>query len=86
MANYAIVKDSVVINTCAWDGVTFWEPPAGSESVELLQGVTAGVGYEYINGQFIAPPQPDPIPAEPEDPLAALTYEQKQALIALLKV
>lgn len=84
MANYAIVENTKVINTCAWDGLTEWSPPEGTQAIEIPEGVIAGTGYDYINGQFIAPPLPDPLPAEPEDPLAALTIEQKQALVDLL--
>jgi len=81
MANYAIIKDNKVINTCVWDGVTEWQPPEGSEVVVLPENV--GIGYEYNNGQFIAPAPVISQPVE-EDPLANLTTEQIQTLIALL--
>lgn len=59
MANYAIIQDNKVINTCAWDGVTPWTPPKDTQAVEILDGIVAGVGYDYIDGQFIAPaPKP----------------------------
>lgn len=64
MANYAIVQDNKVINTCAWDGVTPWTPPEGTQAVEIPEGVVAGVGYSYIDGQFIAPV---PTPISPAD-------------------
>lgn len=64
MANYAIVENSVVTNTCAWDGVTPWQPPVGTQAVLIQEGVTAGVGYHYINGEFI---QPAPQPVTPAD-------------------
>ena len=56
MANYAIIKDNKVINTCAWDGITEWQPPEGTEAVIIQDGVVAGMGYDYIDGRFIAPP------------------------------
>jgi len=58
MANYAIIQDNKVINTCAWDGVTLWQPPEGTEAVIIPEGVVAGTGYDYVDGQFIAPPPP----------------------------
>ena len=58
MANYAIIQDNKVINTCAWDGVTEWQPPEGTEAVIIPDGAVAGMGYDYIDGQFIAPPPP----------------------------
>ena len=58
MANYAIVENNKVINTCAWDGVAPWSPPEGAEAVIIPNGTVVGVGYGYINGQFIAPPAP----------------------------
>lgn len=62
MANYAIVKDNKVVNTCAWDGITEWTPPENTQAVEIPDDVVAGVGYDYIDGQFIAP-VPKPISA-----------------------
>lgn len=85
MANYAIVENTKVINTCTWDGVSEWSPPEGTQAIEIQQGIIAGVGYDYIGGQFIAPPAPESLPVEQEDPLASLTPEQKQALVDLLK-
>lgn len=55
MSNYAIIKNALVINTCVWDGTSDWTPPEGTTAVEIPIDTTAGVGYHYINGQFIAP-------------------------------
>lgn len=62
MANYAIVENNKVVNTCEWDGVTSWTPPEGAQAIEIPEGVVAGIGYDYIDGQFIAP-VPKPISA-----------------------
>ena len=64
MANYAIVENGKVINSCAWDGVTPWQPPEGTQAIEIPEGVVAGVGYFYINGKFVAPPPPVITPAD----------------------
>lgn len=85
MANYAIVENNKVINTCAWDGIAHWQPPAGSVAVEIPEGIVAGVGYSYVDGQFIAPAPIETVEQPEEDLLASLTTEQKQALIAMLK-
>lgn len=81
MAKYAIIKNNIVINSCVWDGLTEWQPTEGDQVVEMPENV--GIGYEYNNGQFIPPAQVITQPVE-EDPLANLTTEQIQALIALL--
>ena len=55
MSNYAIVENTLVINTCVWDGSSDWNPPEGTVAVQIPIDTTAGVGYHYIDGQFIAP-------------------------------
>lgn len=57
MALYAIVEDAtgVVVNIVVWDGVTPWEPPAGTTVVEDVDGV-AWIGGTYVDGEFA--PQP----------------------------
>lgn len=62
MANYAIVKNNVVENTCSWDGVSEWQPPAGTQAIAIPANESAGPGYGYVNGHFVAPP-PKPITA-----------------------
>lgn len=55
MSNYAIVENTLVINTCVWDGTSDWTPPEGTTAVQIPVDSVAGVGYSYIDGQFIAP-------------------------------
>ena len=55
MSNYAIIENNLVINTCVWDGSSDWNPPEGTTAVEIPIDTVAGVGYHYIDGQFIAP-------------------------------
>jgi len=54
MAQYALVKDNVVINVILWDGVTDYAPPDG---VVLVQSDTCGCGnlYNLETGEFSAP-------------------------------
>lgn len=56
--NYAIIENTLVVNTAVAD-------PEYAQSqgwVELTGG--AGVGWTYVDGQFIAPPVPTPTPEE----------------------
>jgi len=57
MKNYAIIDSTgTVINVVLWNGNADWQPPAGCQAVEL-QG-SAGIGWTFDNGAFIAPPDP----------------------------
>lgn len=68
---YAILNsEGRCINRILWDGISPWRPPAGYTAVPDPDN-------EYSVWQE---PQ-----AEPEDPLTALTPEQKAALLALLQ-
>lgn len=56
--NYAIIENGLVVNAAVA------EPEyAQSQGWVELTG-DAGIGWSYINGQFIAPPQPQPTPEE----------------------
>ena len=50
---YAVVTDGTVTNVVVWDGDTPWTPPAGSEAVRVEEGVPAGIGWEYLDGEFV---------------------------------
>lgn len=58
--NHAVIDMATnkVINTSLWDGVTDWSPGEGLIAVEAPEGV--GIGWSYIDGQFIAPPAAPP--------------------------
>jgi hypothetical protein len=61
MIRYAEVKDGKVINTVVWDGVTKLADNSKAQMVLLPtyvdeRGVirhTAGIGWDYIDGEFI---------------------------------
>lgn len=59
---YAIISQSQVVNIVEWDGTASWQPPEGCQAVPLTEG---GIGWSYINGQFVPPPEPEPEPEEP---------------------
>lgn len=61
---YAIIDGINVVNIIDYD-TTPSNPPSGFESpIIAVQSDTAQIGWEYINGVFIAPPVPAPTPEE----------------------
>lgn len=56
---YAHIVDGKVVNVSVWDGESEWTPV--EEVVEIPEGVTAGIGWDYIDGEFVDNrPQPEP--------------------------
>lgn len=53
---YAVINSdtNIVENVIIWDGVAPWTPPAGCY-VEPVGDSGAGIGWSYIDGQFVAP-------------------------------
>ena len=49
MANYAVVKDNVVLNLVEWDGVTEYSVPEGDF---ILSDGNAYIGGAYDGGEF----------------------------------
>ena len=61
MSTYAIIDaTTTVINIVVWDGLPPWTPPSGCIAVVIPTGSNAGIGWTYVNGEFIAPPEPKP--------------------------
>jgi hypothetical protein len=60
---YAIINQDQVVNIVEWDGTTTWQPPEGCQAVLLTEG---GIGWSYIDGQFVPPPEPEEV-EEPEN-------------------
>ena len=64
LQNYAIIDGVNVINIIQYDAQPS-NPPAGFESpIIAVQSDTAGTGWTYVDGVFIAPPVPAPTPEE----------------------
>ena len=58
MNTYAIIDATTsVINTVIWDGLPSWTPPDGCIAVVIPEGSNAGIGWTYVDGEFIAPPE-----------------------------
>ena len=78
MKNYAIIDaTNTVINAVVWDGKPPWAPPENCIAVAIPKDSSAGIGWTYVNGQFIAPPQPEP------EPVVELTTAEKLAASGL---
>jgi hypothetical protein len=53
--NYAIIDSAtnLVANVIVWDGKPPWQPPSGCIAVLLRNN--AGIGWSYIDEQFVEP-------------------------------
>jgi hypothetical protein len=59
LKTYAHIVDGKVVNVSVWDGESDWTP--AEEVVEILEGVAAGIGWDYVDGGFVDNrPQPYP--------------------------
>jgi hypothetical protein len=47
----AHIVDGKVVNVSVWDGVSEWAP--AEEVVEIPDGTTAGIGWDYVDGEFV---------------------------------
>jgi hypothetical protein len=56
MGTHAVVSvQKEVINIIVWDAESGWTPPPDCTVIEIPDGFTAGIGWTYIDGQFIPP-------------------------------
>jgi hypothetical protein len=64
--NIAIInlETHIVENVTVLEAGSTWQPPAGYETQPL--GENVGIGWSFVGGQWIEPPQPEPEP-EPEN-------------------
>jgi hypothetical protein len=51
LKRYAHIVDGKVVNVSIWDGESEWTPE--EEIVELPDESTAGIDWDYIDGEFI---------------------------------
>lgn len=65
MSRYAVVSaDGTVENVILWDGQAPFEP--GGDAIECPEIVS--VGWTYLDGEWVAPPEPDYDLPEAVDP------------------
>jgi len=51
LKTYAHIVDGKVVNVSLWDGESDWTP--AEEVVEIPEGVTAGIDWDYVDGEFV---------------------------------
>jgi hypothetical protein len=51
MKHMAHIVDEKVVNVSVWDGVSAFRP--AEELVEIPEGVSAGIGWDYVDGKFV---------------------------------
>lgn len=51
LKTYAHIVDGTVVNVSVWDGVAPYQP--AEELVEISEGTTAGIGWDYVDGEFV---------------------------------
>jgi hypothetical protein len=51
LKRYAHIVNGVVVNVSLWDGESTWTP--AEEVVEIPEGVYAGIGWDYVDGEFV---------------------------------
>lgn len=59
--NYALVDTAtnIITNVIVWDGKPPWYPPDGFIAVLIPQDQGVCIGWSYVDGEFIPPPQPE---------------------------
>lgn len=62
-----VFRGDLVVNVVVKDPTGVWQPPEGCTVMDIPEGSTAGIGWRYVDGQWIAPPPPEPEP-EPVPP------------------
>jgi hypothetical protein len=75
MGRYALIEEAthLVTGVVMWDGTveSGWAPPEGFLAIELPEDSTVGFGWSYVNGVFVAPPEPEVPPPTYAEILAA---------------
>lgn len=88
LKKYAIIDGINVVNLVEYENDPGDHPPGYPDDFIVVQSDEAGPGWEYINGQFVAPPQPELTPPPeltPAEKLAAagLTVDDLKNLLGL---
>jgi hypothetical protein len=55
MKKFAEIKDGLIVNVSVWGD----ETPQGEQFVNITGIPNVGIGWSYVNGEFIEPPQPE---------------------------
>lgn len=66
MATYAIHDGQTVVNVIIADDVETAEAATGMSALEVDEDGAPGIGWTLEGGEWVAPPPPEPVPAEDE--------------------
>ena len=50
---WACIRDGKIEQVIVWDGVQDWAPAKTYTMVEIVEGVSAGIGWDYVDGEFV---------------------------------
>lgn len=83
MSNYALIKGGKVINMIVWDSpdsspIDF---DKGVTAVEVIESISAGIGYSYSKGVFTQPPITEEEQAEYDRIALLANVSLKQSLM-----
>ncbi|HHL3753618.1 TPA: tail fiber assembly protein [Klebsiella pneumoniae] len=75
MANYALIKKDLVDNIIVWDGNGTLFP---DYTVIKIEDVMVGVGWSFLDGKFIPPPESQ----KTHEELVAIAENKKNSLLS----
>jgi len=56
MKTFAEIKDNTIVNVSVWES----ETPQGEQFVNITGIPNVGIGWSYVDGQFVEPVRPEP--------------------------
>ena len=66
--HYAVLDaESTIVNVVVYNGIDAWAPPADHTLIELPHDSLASIGWSYIDGEFLPPPELEPEPSVESD-------------------
>jgi len=64
-----VFRGDLIVNVVVKDPNGVWQPPEGCTVMDIFEGSSAGIGWRYVDGEWIAPPpMPEPEPDEELEP------------------
>lgn len=77
--NYALLdNNNIIINVIVLTDESNYTPPEELTLIQIPADTAAGIGWTYTNGQFIAPPTPEPVPPTLEQQRAVRSNAYKE--------
>jgi hypothetical protein len=52
-AHWAVIDGDTVVACVVWDGESDWTPPEGTVLESLADWPHVGIGWDYIDGEFV---------------------------------